>query len=396
MTGSLLDGVIIVDLAHSFGGVERRVFDTARGLSERGYTVEVVCLAGSPVAAALNEARVTTRPLAHKKWDPRLVLRLRRLLRQRQGWVVDAHNAQSQLVVHLAYLGRGPGLRTIATIHSDYRVSEMPRWGFAWHVAALAWTIRVGWELLSVSSSVTQSLIAMHAPADRIRLVHSGVPEPTQGRARLEIRRDLGFGEDDFVIAAVGRLVPVKNIGLAVRALGLLRHRLPRPRLMIVGEGPERRELERLAVDVGAVDDVTFLGHRDDVAELLGSSDVMVITSLTEGLPYVLLEAAAAGVPVVSTRVGAIPEAFDNDSLVLLPPASERSPDGAEALAAAIMALAHDWRRAADLARQAKSKQRQDFSLASMIASTLNIYSTEFVDQSGSFCATRGGPCDHG
>jgi glycosyltransferase involved in cell wall biosynthesis len=374
MTAPPVVGVLLVDVARAMGGVETRVVYTACGLRDRGVAVRVACLAGSPVAAALRGHGIPVDPLAKVKWDPRLLTSLRRVLRALPGWLVDAHNAPSQLAVHLTGHHRVQGDR-VATIHSEYGTSERRLCGFSWHVAVLRWTIRAGWALVPVSTSVRRDLEARGVAPDRMRLVWSGVATRPGQRSRAAVRAELGLDDSHFVIAAVGRLVLVKNFALAIEATALVHDTVPAARLVVVGDGPERAHLERVAAQHEQVCRmVRFVGHRQDVTDLLGAADVLVITSTTEGLPYVLLEAAAAHLPVISTAVGAIPEMFGDESVVLLPPRVEQRPEGAALLAAALAALARGPARRDLLASRAAAIQDQHLSVDAMVRSTLTAY----------------------
>ena len=368
-------GVLLVDLATGLGGVETRVVDTARGLRDQGLDVRVACLAGSPVAEALRLHGLPVESLATAKWDPRLVVALRRVLRAHRGWVVDAHNATSQLAVHLAEPRGGYRADRVATIHSEYGSSEARSFGVSWHEAVLRWTIRAGWGLVPVSTSIRRDLETRGVPSDRMRVVWSGIPDRPPARTSAAVRAELGLDDTSFVIVAVGRLVPVKNFELAIAATALVCDALPCARLVIVGDGPERVHLERVAGRYEQVCRmVRFVGHRPDVPDLLGAADVLVITSTTEGLPYVLIEAASAQVPVISTSVGAIPEVFGNGAVILLPHGAERRPEGASALAAALLSLARHPDRSSRLVSRAAAIRHERLSLESMLAGTLNAY----------------------
>lgn len=372
-------GVLLVDVARAMGGVETRVVATAQGLHERGIPVRVACLRDSPVAAALHEGGVPVEPLGRSKWDPRLLLALRRTLRSRPDWVVDCHNAPSQLSVHLAGVGTPLDAqhrnRRVATIHSEYRSSEQPRLGFSWAEAVLRWTIRAGWALVPVSTSVQRNLEQLGVRNDHMQLVWSGASAPRAKRTRAAVRHELGLDEADFVAMAVGRLVPVKNFELAIAAAALLHETVPTARLVIVGDGPERDRLQQVAArDKRTAGLVRFVGHRVDVPDLLAAADVLVITSTTEGLPYVLLEAAAAEVPVVSTCVGAIPEVFPDGAIVLLPPDAQLRAEGAVLLSRELAGLARHPDRRRLLAARAAAIQRDRLSLDSMLRATLSAY----------------------
>lgn len=370
-------GVLLLDLARGSGGAETRVIDTARGLMSRGVEVRVACLARSPLAQALAAAGVSTVPLARSKWDPRLALSLRRLLAEHNDWVVDAHNAQSQLALHLAAAGGRHSGRLFATVHSEYRESERRPLGLSLHEWVLTRTIRSGWGLVAVTPTVQRNLESLGARPDRLEVVFSGVDSTgrvTSGRA-ADVREELGLSANDFLVVGVGRLVAVKNFELALRAVHLLHRSLPAARLVLVGEGPERSRLEHLADQLGGPPGlVRFTGHRDDVPDLLAAADAVVITSMTEGLPYVLLEAVAAGTPVVTTSVGAIPELFGDGGVVLLPPGTQGASGGAALLASELLTLARHPGRCTELTACATAIQRQRLTAEAMISATLRCY----------------------
>ncbi|WP_404391292.1 glycosyltransferase family 4 protein [Humibacillus xanthopallidus] len=367
-------GVLLVDLARRTGGAETRVVATARGLADRGVPVSVACLEGSPLASALEHAGVRAEAVARRKWDPRLVAELGRVMRARPGWIVDAHNAQSQLAVRLADRGRAPTGARIATVHSEYGHSEGRLWGFSWHEAVLRCVIRSRWKLVAVSPAVRRNLQGLGA-ADDVAVVWSGIDGAGVARDRAEVRRELGIGSDEFVVAAVGRMVPVKNFDMAIRAVALLHRSLPTARLLVVGDGPERERLEQLALrQPGPADLVRFLGHRDDVADLLVACDALVITSTTEGLPYVLLEAAASRTPVVSTAVGAIPDVFGGGAVALLPWGVQSDLAGPAILARELSSLALQPDRRDRMVTRAARVQQRRLSLESMLTATIDSY----------------------
>jgi glycosyltransferase involved in cell wall biosynthesis len=246
-----------------------------------------------------------------------------------------------------------------------------------------------------VSTSVAAAVEGLGAPRDAVSVVWSGVDggsaddtTTARARARAEVRAQAGVEPGDFVVAVVGRLVRVKNVELAVRAVARLHHDLPQARLLVVGDGPERARLEAVAAGLGLLPGtVRFVGHRRDVAQVLAATDVMAITSTTEGLPFVLLEAAASGTPVVSTRVGAIPELFGDGAVALLPSGVETRPGGPEALADVLLRLALDPTERRRLARRAAEIQRRGLSTESMLRSTLDVY-----DQHAQIRSTAGSP----
>ncbi len=123
-----------------------------------------------------------------------------------------------------------------------------------------------------------------------------------------EMRRRLGIMEDDFVIGTACRLVPIKRMDTLLEAFSVVNRNHPHTLLVIGGDGPLRGELQRQAEDLRVASRTKFLGHRDDIYDVMSTFDIFVMTSEHEGMPIVLLEALALGIPIVAPSVGGIPE----------------------------------------------------------------------------------------
>jgi glycosyltransferase involved in cell wall biosynthesis len=154
------------------------------------------------------------------------------------------------------------------------------------------------------------------------------------------------------LVGVVARLQPEKGVAVFLRAAGRLIQSVPAARFVVIGDGPQRASLERLAASLGVP--VTFMGFRLDGAALLGALDLLVVPSFSEGTPLVVLEAAAAGVPVVASAVGGIPEQACHGVEALLV-----APGDASALEAACRRLLLDPALAAQLAAAAQRKLRE-------------------------------------
>ena len=145
-------------------------------------------------------------------------------------------------------------------------------------------------------------------PADRIDLLRNGVNvdqfAPLDCDSRRQTRAALGLADDAVLVGTVGSLTPIKEQCALVRAVARAAPLLPEVRLWIIGDGPLRKELERLVHAEGVADRVRFLGWREDVSTLLGCMDVYVCSSASEGMNNALLEAMACGVPIIATSVG--------------------------------------------------------------------------------------------
>jgi glycosyltransferase involved in cell wall biosynthesis len=205
---------------------------------------------------------------------------------------------------------------------------------------------------------------------DQVIAIPNGVPvERAQPRrSPAEVRAELGIGEA-FMILSTGRLAEQKGLEYLIRAAKRLREDLPTARIVLAGDGPLREQLSKLVSDLGLGDLVTLVGHRSDVGDLLVAADLVVFPSLWEGLSISLLEAMAAGKPVVTTTIGSNREVTnDGETAVLVPP---KDPG---ALAAAIRSLATDPERLAELGREGQQAQRERYTLKRMLDAYLAEY----------------------
>jgi glycosyltransferase involved in cell wall biosynthesis len=184
--------------------------------------------------------------------------------------------------------------------------------------------------------------VAEGFPASRIEVAYNGIDPgaPPVAADRERARREVGLAPDLFVVGTVARLDPVKDLATLIEAFAALRRGLPGAVLLIVGDGPEREHLEELARARNLSGSVLFSGHRSDARELLPALDLYANSSLTEGVSLTIVEAMAASLPVVATRVGGNPEVVLEDRSGALV-----APRDAGALARALQALADDAER---------------------------------------------------
>ena len=161
-------------------------------------------------------------------------------------------------------------------------------------------------------------------PAERVHLIYNGIDadqyRPAAPGERDEIRARLGIAGADLVLMAVGSLKPLKGFDLLIRAATPVLRAQPTARLVLVGDGIDRAMLQDLARQNGVDTQVVFAGLRDDVDVVLRGADALVLSSRTEALPTVILEAMATGLPVVATRVGGVPEIVEADRSALVVP----------------------------------------------------------------------------
>ncbi len=205
--------------------------------------------------------------------------------------------------------------------------------------------------------------VAAHGFGD-LTVCYNGVDPGTAPNAAdcERVRGRLGLDTRDFVVGCTARLAWTKGQRHLLHATDVLRARIPRLHLLLVGDGAERDSLERLTAQLDLTRHVRFLGHRDDARDLLPAFDVFAAPSLSDGLPLAILEAMAAARPVIATRVGGIPEALDDGDVGLL-----IEPGTAGPLVGGIDRLYRDSRLRSRLGKAARARVVEWFSIDAMI-----------------------------
>jgi glycosyltransferase involved in cell wall biosynthesis len=212
----------------------------------------------------------------------------------------------------LARIGRlfVPGIPVVCTVHSLVEAREGSGETVESRLREVAYraTDRLASATTAVSAAAAARYIEVRAvPQNRMIHIPNGFDfsrATPRGHARAAIRRELGIRDDEFLWTTVGRLVAEKGHSSLLEAFDRIRKGRPDVRLVIVGDGPEKAALERLSSELRLGGDALLLGMRTDVASILDAADAFVLSSEVEGLPMVLLEAAAQRLPIVSTDVG--------------------------------------------------------------------------------------------
>jgi len=313
--------VVQIDAGREWRGGQNQVRLLTRGLAGLpGIAVRLVTSATGPLAA---HARAEGLPLTPVPWtiglDPRALWGLAREVRRWRPQVLHAHDSHALALALVARrVARAPRPKVLAYRLVDFPVRPGSNWFRADHVAA-------------VSDAVRAVLLAVGLPPSRITTVPPGVDAEELRRAaepRFGLRERLGLAPGTPVATNVGALVGQKDQLTLIRAAHRARATRPDLHWAIAGEGERRGPLEAERDRLGLADRVHLLGHVERVPALIGESDVVVLSSVGEGLPNVVLEALALGTPVIATRVGGIPE--------VLPPACLVPPRDPDALARAV------------------------------------------------------------
>ncbi|WP_460375767.1 glycosyltransferase [Thermus antranikianii] len=297
------------------GGAESQVTLLARGLKDRGWQVAVVSMIPPDPEGPKEELEAADIPvysLGMARGRPSLtgVWRLVRLVREFKPQVVHAHMIHANLLARLVRL-LAPVPAVVCTAHSTLEVGRSLRTERSTHLA-----YRLTDFLCDLTTVVSQEgyrrfLEGKATHPSKFRFVPNAVdtqrfsPDP---HLRSLLREELGLSERDFLWLAVGRLEEAKDYPTLMQAFAQVVADRPAARLFVVGQGSLEAELRALAQALGLGDAVRFLGLRKDIPALLNAADAFVMSSAWEGMPMVLLEAHATGLPIVATNVGGIPD----------------------------------------------------------------------------------------
>ena len=259
-------------------------------------------------------------------WDPRIISSLRRIVELSNPNILHTNNTKSHFLARISGINRKTPW--IAFHHGytsankkDILYSKLDRW-----------SLRGADRVITVCKPFAEMLRGMGVREERIHVVHSSIDPDSMNHVSPEkvarLKSELGITPDERVILSVGRLSKEKGHADLLEALRLLKAKSPNLdwKLVLVGDGPERMELEKQAILADIKDRIVFAGHLGDVAPYYAIADVFVLPSHSEGSPNALLEAMAAKVPIVATTVGGVPEIVtDGESALLTPPHDPKS-----------------------------------------------------------------------
>ena len=354
--------LLVVD-SLEVGGAERQVVDLAAALRRNGYGVTVACSVAGDLSGALERTGVPVRPLLGRLAKRRLSLayawRLRRLLRKERSDLVHAHIYASVVAAAIATL------RTeVPLVITEHTEASWQDWRARW---VSRWVYRRVERIIAVSTPIRRRLIerdGVHPDLTAVipNAVVSASKPPADAPLPVELRgRPL--------VGVVARLQPEKGVANFLRAAARVAPQFPEAHFIVAGDGPLRQELAALAEDLGLRERVHFLGFRSDASALIKSLNVLVVPSVTEGSPLVTLEAMAAGVPVVASAVGGIPDQIRHDKEGLLIP-----PGDTDAFGDALIALLRDPDRARRLGEAGRRRATSRFSHATMVRQIEDVY----------------------
>ena len=348
-------------------GAEKQMTLLARGLPRDEFDVHVCALTrGGPLAADLRRAQIDATVIG-KRWklDPRAYWRLKRHVARLQPdlvhtWIFAAN----------AY-GRAAGLAcgVKCLVAGERCVDPWKGWP---ELAVDRYLARHTQRIVAVSPGVRDFYVGKGLPAEKIDVIFNGVPpsEPSPA-TREQVLAELELPEDARLVGLIGRLWPQKRVKDAIWAADLLKRIRDDVHLLVIGDGPHRDRLRMFRDQVEIRDKVHFLGHRDDVPRLLPHLDVLWSTSAYEGQSNAILEAMAAGLPVVATDVPGTRDLVVHGQTGYLVPVGKLS---RAAVAGHTNTILDDAELAQRLGQSARRRMLDAFSVEKMVTRYAELY----------------------
>lgn len=300
------------------------------------------------------------------------ILRLAKLLRENRVDILHCHRHKPTVIGTLAaILAKTPVV--LAHIHGLNRTRTFLRRTVNFFLfkkinTLIAVSQSVKNDILkSNRSAKTERLFVLENSIDYDRFANSGI-------TKSQAKQLLGFSEGDFLFGTIGRLAPTKGLTYLFDAFTKVKRTAPSAHLAVIGDGYARGELEKYAAGTGCAASIHFLGHKDNIEKLLKGFDVFVLASVAEGMPRTILEAMAAGVPCIATRVGGIPEVINSPDTGIVVP-SKDSKSLAEAMNSLVNMPGETLEK---LIGNAKDRVRRVYSHEVITKKLENLYEGEF------------------
>lgn len=271
--------------------------------------------------------------------------RLQEIVERRAPDIIQSHSVKSHFLVRIAGLAKE---RPWVAFNHGYTTTDLK---MRIYNQFDRWSLRMPGLIVTVSEAFRQDLISSGIPGENIRVVHNAIDSEFVSAIaqvhKARFRASLGIAQDERIILCAGRLSQEKAVPDLIHAAASLKD-LP-VHVVVVGDGPERANIKEAAAQAGIANRVRLMGHVKDVTPYFAVADVLAIPSITEGSPNALLEAMMAGVPVVATSAGGIPEMVTDEVSALLV-----KPRDLEAMSQALRRVLTDQARAEKLKNTAR------------------------------------------
>ncbi len=365
--------ILYVITKGTWGGAQRYVFDLAKAAQGEGHDVAVAYGAPGLLGQMLRAANIRSIELPQMGRDVSVgadlasLKELRRVLKEMRPDVLHLNSSKAGVIGALA--GRLEGVpRIIFTAHGWALNEDRPLWqkipiGMLYYL-----TIILSHQTIAVSQQVKKDAQWMPFVSKKILVIHNGISKPAF-KSREIAREVLASQADKVWIGINAELHPTKRINDAIVAMVRVAKEFPDTILVVMGEGEARAQLEQMTREHRLEERVFLLGFVADAASYLLAYDIFLLPSRTEGLAYAILEAGAAGLPVVATNVGGIPEIIEDRVSGLLVPALDSA-----AIAQALLLLLRDSALREKFGSALAARVAQEFSIEQTLDKTFALY----------------------
>ena len=360
--------ILLTNSSGIYGGGEFYVLELAKGLMRRGHAVRVACRPENLLREKCERADVPVTPV---DFPPRgkfpTFIRALRKIAEADGVEIIHTNTNYDRTAG-AFASRLSGVVHVTNVHSFHSLQHnLTHWV----------RNRFATDHFLVDGACVRDMLARAdgIPAAKISVVYLGVdPDVMRPSAsdRSSARRELSIGEGGIVIGNVARLVPFKGQVFLLRAFASVAARFPASRLVLVGDGELRGELEAAARELGVDGRVVFTGFRDDLNRMYSAFDIYVHPSVEGGgetFPFAVLQALALELPVIATRVGDVPEMVEEGVNGFVVP--DESP---EAIAEKLTVLLRERARSTAMGIMGRGRLLGRFTVEKMVSAVEGVY----------------------
>ena len=352
-----------IDSGKEWRGGQRQAFFLAKELKRKGYPFFFVVQPESPLYHKTKEADLPAFPLKiRNEFDLIAILRLALAMRRNHCVLAHFHDAHSAAVGSAAASLAKVPIRIISRrVDFPLKQNYFSKKKYGKNVDAI----------IAISEGVEEVLMKGGIPESLIEVIPSGIDfSPFEEVTSSDyLHREFSFAPDDYLVGIVAHLADHKGHRYLIQAMKALKEYTEKIKVIIVGGGPLRLELDKQARELQVKEFVYFLGFREDIPQILSSLDLFVLSSYLEGMGSSLLDAMAARLPVVATKTGGIPEVVTHRKTGLLVP-----PRNPSALAKAILKLYKDRDLASRLGQKGYEVVHKKFSAEAMAKKIIDLY----------------------
>lgn len=353
-------------------GAEAVIYNLVRALPPEKYLQKVILMkTGLPTyqdfASRLKEQSIQTEILPlRSRIDPAAIKQLARSLREQQVNILHCHGYKSDIIGYFVQKLFSK-IKLVATMHGWTYMN----WKVMLYEKMDTHFLRRFDRVIAVSTDVANQAKMEKIPESKIYVIPNAIDtaEYAQVKGDLNILDELGITNDDFILGTVARLSPEKGVEDLINAMPAVLAQKKECKLLVIGDGPEREKLEHLTGKLNIHKNIKFLGVRNNIAQILPLLDIFIMPSHREGTPMALLEAMAAGRPIVAARVGGIPKIIESGQSGRLV-----SPQNPNELARAICDLAAQPQTMARFGLEARKQVESNYSFKTMSRQMTDFY----------------------